>query len=118
MRRPAAWSAARRASRAVSATDSRIGASLRAGLAGVGGDGRVAEGYAQVSVVDVGVGVAAGAAGGAAGAGCGRQLDQAAQGVADGGVAELGEGGQGGVPADGVPGPGLGLVPAEQSLPS
>ena len=39
--------------------------------------------------------------------------DAAGQGVADGGGAELGEGGQGGVPADPVPGAGLGLVPAE-----
>ena len=85
----------------------------RAGLAGVCGDGGVAERYAQVSVIDVAVGVA-----GAGGRGCrgGRQVDEAAQGVADGGLAELGERGQGGVPADGVPGPGLALVPAEHVL--
>jgi hypothetical protein len=50
----------------------------RAGLAGVCGDGRVAERYAQVSVVGAGVGVA-----GAGVRGCGGWLvDQAAQGVA------------------------------------
>jgi hypothetical protein len=85
----------------------------RAGLAGVCGDGRVAERYAQVSVVNVSVVVAgAGVRGGCRG----RQVDQAAQGVADGGLAELSERGQGGVPADGVPGPGLALVPAEHVL--
>ena len=78
MRSPAAQSAARRVSRAVSATESLIGPSLaRAGLAGVGGDGRVAEGYAQVRVVHLGVGVAAVVAGGVAGAD-GGELDQAA----------------------------------------
>ena len=75
----------------------------RAGLARIGGHGRVAEGDAHVSVVHVSIGVAAAAAGGAA---CGRQLDQAAQGIADGGLAELGEGGQGGVSAGRVPGAG------------
>jgi hypothetical protein len=85
----------------------------RAGLAGVCGDGRVAERYAQVSVINV--------CGGVAGAGVrscrgGRQVDETAQGVADGGLAELGERGQGGVPADGVPGPGLALVPAKHVL--
>ncbi|MGH3124991.1 MAG: hypothetical protein ACRDND_28750, partial [Streptosporangiaceae bacterium] len=45
--------------------------------------------------------------------GRGREGDVAAQGVADGGVAELGEGGQGGVPAGRVPGAGLALVPAQ-----
>jgi hypothetical protein len=37
----------------------------------------------------------------------------AAEGGAGGGGAELGERGQGGVPVDGVPGAGLGLVPSE-----
>src|SRR5271166_2545614 len=87
----------------------------RARLPGPGGDGRVAERDAQVSTADLllffllflllllGAG--------------GREGDVAAQGVADGGVAELGEGGQGGVPTGRVPGPGLGLVPAEHVLP-
>jgi hypothetical protein len=43
--------------------------------------------------------------------------DLAVQGGADGEVAELGEGGQGGVPADPLEGPQLGLVPAECILP-
>jgi len=77
---------------------------VRAGLAGVGGDGRVAEGDAQVSVVHVSVGVAV-AMGAGAGAGIrGRQVGQTAQGVADGGLPEPGERGQRGVPAGGVPG--------------
>src|SRR5271166_4298435 len=63
----------------------------RAGLPGPGGDGRVAEGDAQVSAADLllffllllpGAGE--------------REGDVAAQGVADGGTAELGERGQGG----------------------
>ncbi|MFI5066109.1 MAG: hypothetical protein ACHP9Z_19330, partial [Streptosporangiales bacterium] len=41
----------------------------------------------------------------------------AGQGAADGCGPELGEGGQGGVPADRVVCPGLGLVPAEGVLP-
>jgi len=41
------------------------------------------------------------------------ELDEAVQGVADGDLAELSEGGQGGVPAGRVPGAGLALVPAE-----
>ena len=41
---------------------------------------------------------------------------RAAQVVADGDLPELGEGGQGGVPAEPVPGAGLGLVPAEHVL--
>ena len=82
----------------------------RAGLAGVGGHGRVAEGDAQVSVIGISVGVAAGCR--RAGSG-GRQLDQAAQGVADRDAAELGEGGQRGVPAGGVPGPHLSTGPSQ-----
>ncbi len=83
----------------------------RAGLPGPGGDGRVAERDAQVSAADVVL--AAGAvvtarAGGGAGEG-----DVAAQVVADGGLPQLGQGGQGGVPADRIPGAGLALVPAQ-----
>lgn len=85
-----------------------------AGLPGPRGDGRVAEGDAQVSAADLllffllfllllpGAG--------------GREGDVGAQGVADGGTAELGERGQGGVPASRVPGPGLGLVPGQDVL--
>ena len=46
----------------------------------------------------------------------GREGDVAARGVADGGTAELGERGQGGVPTGRVPGPGLGLVPGQDVL--
>src|SRR5512142_2333441 len=83
----------------------------RAGLAAADWDGRVTKGNQQVSVADV-AGVH-GAAGVVPGAG---QLDVAGECVADGGGPELGEGGQGGVPADAVPAPGLGLVPAERVL--
>jgi hypothetical protein len=83
----------------------------RAGLPAADGHRRVAEGNPQVGVVDV---IAAVRGGAVAGSGvCGGELDVAAQGVADGGLAELGEGGQGGVAADPVPGPRLGLVPAQ-----
>ena len=80
----------------------------RARLPAAGRDGRVAEGDAQVSVVSVAV-VVTGAAGGRGACG-GRQLEQAAQVVADGYLAELGEGGQGGVPGRPRPrcGPGTG----------
>src|SRR5712691_13050479 len=82
----------------------------RAGLPGQGGDGRIPEGYEQVSVTDLllvivfvlviaGLTVVV-----VAGGGCGRGRDVAAQAVADGDVAELGERGEGGVPADPVPG--------------
>jgi hypothetical protein len=53
---------------------------------------------------------------GTAGAGGGGQGDDAGDGVADGDLAQLGEGGQGGVPADRIPGPGLALVPAQDAL--
>src|SRR5712691_3326416 len=63
----------------------------RAGLPAAGRDGRVAEGYLQVSVADVAV-AARGAAGMViAGAG-GGQGDGAGQRAPDGGGAELGEG--------------------------
>ena len=121
LRSPAACSAARRASRAVSATDSLI-RPMRGGRGWPApcGHGRVAERDPQVSVGYV-VGVAAMEAGAIGRAGSvwrrGAGLDSAAQGVADGDAAELSEGGQGGVPADGVPGAGLALVPAEHVLP-
>ena len=83
-----------------------------AGLPAVGWHGRVTEGNRQVSVVHVVAVVWTGAFAGGSGA-CGRELDAAVQAVADGGVAELGHGGQGGMPADPVPEPDLGLVPAE-----
>ncbi len=93
----------------------------RAGQPGPGGDGRVAERDAQVSVVGLVPVVAPavilpGAVFGsvvAAGGWRGRESDVAAERVADGDIAELGEGGQGGVPADRVPGAHLGLVAAE-----
>ncbi len=86
------------------------------------GNRRVAEGNHQVSAVRVGVAVfgpacvRAGAGSGSAVTGGGGKGDLAVQGGADGDVAELGEGGQGGVPADPGEGPQLGLVPAEQVL--
>ena len=89
--------------------DSLIGGDAgRAGLPAAGRDGRVAEGYLQVSVADVavgrgGVGVVVAVAGG-------REGDAAGQRAADGGGPELGQGGQGGMPADRRPrcGPGTG----------
>ena len=84
----------------------------RAGLAAAGGHRRVAEGYSQVSVAYRGVVAGSGAAV-AGGDGCGGQEPgEAADGVADGDAAELGERGQGGVPAGRVPGAGLALVPS------
>ena len=84
----------------------------RAALAAADRDGRVTEGNQQVSVADIAVvhGVVAGVVPGAG------ELDVAGERVADGGGPELGEGGQGGVQADAVPAPGLGLVPAEHVL--
>ena len=85
----------------------------RAGLPGQGGDGRIPEGYEQVSVTDlllvivfllVIAGLAVVVVGGS---GCGRGRDVAAQAVADGDFPELGKRGEGGVPADPVPGAGL-----------
>ena len=75
---------------------------LGAALPGAGGDGCVAERDTQVSVLDLSVaragvqvaGLAVAVAGGRGGKG-----DNAGQGVADGDLAELGEGGQRGVPA-------------------
>jgi hypothetical protein len=83
----------------------------RAGLAAADRDRRVTEGNQQVSVADIAV--VHGVAGVVPGAG---ELDVAGERVADGGAPELGEGGQGGVAADAVPAPGLGLVPAEHVL--
>ena len=94
----------------------------RAGLPGEAGDGRVTEGDARAGAAGLLLLLAASphrsqrrgipwpAGGGRDG---GREGDVAVQRVADGGVAELGERGQGGVPADAVPGAHLGLVPAE-----
>ena len=90
----------------------------RAGLPAAGGHRRVAEGNHQVSLAGAGV------AGVGAGFAWCRMLaavdwgkgDLAVQGAADGDVAELGEGGQRGVPADPLEGPDLGLVPAEHVL--
>ena len=73
-------------------------------------------GNAQVIIVNVVAAAGGGAAAGGSGA-CGGGLDAAVQGVADGGLAELGEGGQSGVPADPVPGPHLGLVPGADIFP-
>src|SRR2546430_2624570 len=87
----------------------------RAGLPAAGGDGRVAERDAQVGAADVVLAVAAAVVVANAGGGA-WEGDVGAQVVADGGVAGLGEGGQGGVTADRVPGAGLALVPARQVL--
>jgi hypothetical protein len=83
----------------------------RAGLAAPDRDRCVAERKAQVSVIIVGRFRVRGSSW--SGVLRGGGLDGAVQGVPDGGLAELGEGGQDGVPADPVPGPDLGLVPAE-----
>ena len=50
------------------------------------------------------------------GRGCGKDVSARERGLDSGGP-ELGEGGQRGVPAERVPGPGLALVPAEGILP-
>jgi hypothetical protein len=84
----------------------------RAGLAAAVRDGRVAEGDLQLSVADAAVAAAGAVAGGAGGG----QGDAAVQRAADGGGAELGEGGQCSVPADGLEEPGLGLVPGQDVL--
>jgi hypothetical protein len=102
--RAAAWWRRRRA-------DQRSAKARRAGLPAAGGHRRVAEGNYQVSVVHVIVVVSA------AVAGISGEPDVAAQGVADGGLAEPGQGGQRGVPAGAFPGAGLGLVPAQHVLP-
>src|SRR5208283_1987856 len=91
----------------------------RAGLAGPGGDGCVAEGDAQVSgalllqlclllllLLLLFVLLLA----------AGRHGDVAAQGVADRGVAELREGGEGAVAADRLEAAGLALVPSVDVL--
>jgi hypothetical protein len=85
------------------------------------GYGCVAEGNVQVGVADAVVvgGVRVLGCGGSAGEAGGfrvGELEGAGECAADGGGAQLGQGGQGGVPADPVPGAGLGLVPAEDVL--
>ena len=86
----------------------------RAGLPAAGGNGRVAERDAQVSAADVAVVATAVVA---ACAGGGREGDVAAQVVADGCLPQLGDGGQGGVPAEPRPrrGPGTGPSPGRLS---
>jgi hypothetical protein len=86
----------------------------RAWLAAAGGQRGVAGVDLQVSGVD---GDLIRCAGGvlAGGRGCGEDTG-AGEGGLDSGGPELGEGGQGGVPVDRVPGAGLGLVPAEGVL--
>ena len=86
----------------------------RAGLSAPSGDGRVPERDAQVraDVVAVVTVVVAACAGGGV-----REGDVAAQVVADSCLPQLRQGGQGGVPADRVPGAGLALVPAKEVLP-
>ncbi len=84
----------------------------RAGLPAPDGDGRVAERDGQVGAADVVLAVVVARAGRVA-----REGDVTAQVVADRCVPQLRQGGQGGVPADRVPGPGLGLVPAQEVLP-
>src|SRR6266542_1628389 len=87
----------------------------RAGLPAAGRDGRVAEGYAQVGVADDAA-AGRGCAGVVVAGGGGGEGDAAGERAADGGGPELGEGREGGVPADAVPGAGLRLVPAEDVL--
>ena len=86
----------------------------RAGLPAAGGNGRVAERDAQVSAAGVAVVAAAVVA---ACAGGGREGDVAAQVVADRCLPQLGDGGQGGVPAEPRPrrGPGTGPSPGRLS---
>jgi len=86
----------------------------RAGLASPGGQRRGAGVDLQVSVRDGGL--ADGGRGGAGGGRrCGEDVSAGERGL-DGGGPQLGEGGQRGVPAQRVPGPGLALVPAEGVL--
>ena len=101
--------------RTVSVADSRSGDAGRAGLA-------VPDGHWGVSRVELQVtgngGVLAGGGRGALAGGRGGWEDGGAgDRGADGGGPELRQGGQGSVPADRVPGPGLGLVPAEVVFP-
>src|SRR5712691_9332741 len=86
----------------------------RAGLAAAGGQRRGAGIEQQVS--GAGGGLVRGLRGVLAGGCGGGEGDGAGEGGLDGGGPELGEGGQGGVPADRVPGAGLALVPAEGVL--
>src|SRR5579859_4618368 len=90
------------------------GDSGRAGLPGGDGNWRVSSGEPQVSVGHGGL-----LRGAAAGRGAfpgWREGDGTGQGGLDGDGPQLGEGGQGGVPVEGVPGEGLGLIPAEGVL--
>lgn len=86
----------------------------RAGLAAAAGDGRVGEGYLQVSVANVVAGrrvrvvVVAEAGGG--------EIDAAVERAPDGGGPELGEDGQGGVPEGPGPAAGLALISSEHVL--
>ena len=83
----------------------------RAGLAAGDGKWRVAGVYLQVSAVDGGFFRGGGSIR------HGREPGGAGEGRLDGDGPDLGEGGQGGVPVDRGPGPGLGLVPAVRVLP-
>jgi hypothetical protein len=98
----------------------------RAWLAGVAGDGRVSGRDVQAAVVVLfpflpallsSVLLACGFLPGLGGAAVwGGDGDGTVEGVAESGVAELGEGSQGGVAADAVPGAGLALVPSVHVL--
>src|SRR6266498_5126185 len=88
----------------------------RAGLAAEGGQRRVAGGEQQVSGAVSGLTDGRLADGGRSGGRRGGEAGVGERGL-DGGGAQLGEGGQRGVPADRVGFPGLALVPAEGVLP-
>ncbi len=105
---PAFQSRARCSMRAVSAGDSPIG--------GMPGGQRRGSGVEQ-QVSDSGGGLADGGRGVAGGGRCRGQDVSAGERGLDGGGPQLGEGGQRGGPAERVPGPGLGLIPAEGVLP-
>ena len=101
--------------RAVSAADSPIGGMPGGqGWPPRAGSGAVAGVDLQVS--GAGGGLADGGRGVAGGGRCGGEDVSAGERGLDGGGPQLGEGGQRGVPADRVPGAGLGLVPAEGIL--
>ena len=87
----------------------------RAGLAAAGGQRRGSGVEQQVS--GSGGGLADGGWGVAGGGRCRGQDVSAGERGLDGGGPQLGEGGQRGVPAERVPGPGLALIPAEGVLP-
>ena len=86
----------------------------RAGLASPGGQRRGAGIEQQVS--GAGGGLAGGGRGGAAGGRCRGEDVSAGERGLDGGGPQLGQGGQRGVAADRLVGPGLALVPAEGVL--